>query len=79
MAKRIKYSVTDYNSGGFFITGGNMTDNYFKNKADATAVCAALNMMERIKTRTFRNKLDTLIWAARAMDEALNDGTVECY
>lgn len=79
MAKRDKYEVVDYTSGGFFIHGGNMTENYFKHKSEADEVCAALNMMERLKTRTFQRKLDALHEATRVLDEALKDGTEERY
>lgn len=79
MAKRNKYEVVDYERGGFFVHGGNLHETYFKRKEDADQVCAALNMMERLKTHTFQRKLDALAEAARVLDEALKDGTEYDY
>jgi hypothetical protein len=79
MAKRDKYEVVDFTSGGFFISGGNQTENYFKHKDEADEVCAALNMVECLKTRSFRRKLESLSEAVRVLDEALKEGTEDCY
>lgn len=77
MAKKDKYEVVDFNSGGWFVHGGNLRETYFKYKEDADIVCDALNMMERLKVRSFQRKLDTLSEAVRVLDEALKDGTEE--
>lgn len=79
--KRDKYEVVDFASsiGGWFVHGGNIGETYFKNKVDADQVCAALNMMERLKLKSTQRKLVVLGEEIRVLTEALESGTEYNY
>ena len=74
MAKKQKYEVVEYNSGGFFISGGRVGEIYIKEKADADLVCDALNMVERLKTKTVQRKIAEAISALENIKEGLEEG-----
>ena len=75
--KRDKFEVVDFASsiGGWFVHGGNLGETYFKNKVDADQVCAALNMMERLKLKSTQHKITMLGEQIRVLSEALENGT----
>lgn len=73
--KKNKYEVVDFTTGGFFIHGGNLRYNHFESKEDADETCAALNMLERLKLKTFQRKLDALSESVQELTAALKDGT----
>lgn len=70
MAKN-KYTVVDYKSGGFFIHGGLMGEIYIKDKYDADTICAALNMVERLKMKATMRRVDEALSSLEDLSAAL--------
>jgi hypothetical protein len=73
MARKQKYEVVDFNHGGYFVHGGNLSETYFSRKEDADLVAEALNMMEALKFRQALRKIEEAAFAIESLKRHLTE------